>query len=148
MTCFTLVSKKTCEKEIEALLYQHPKHTILLDHFMVEYNNMYSRKLSPQLYGYPKLIKLLESFSNTVVIKGTGPSRPISLEPIRVFACEIAELVSSHSGPMPISKIVPVFKEKFGRELLVNNYGYPKLIKALESIPDVVNVSVGFLPSC
>ena len=61
-------SKADCEKEIEALLYQHPKCTIRLDRFMAEYEKTYSRRLNPQLYGCPKLLKLLEQFPNTIVV--------------------------------------------------------------------------------
>lgn len=43
--------------------------------------------------------------------------------------------------PMPISKIRPVYKEKFNRDFIVTDYGHPKLIKLLETIQDVINVS-------
>lgn len=35
---------------------------------MVEYEKMFSRKLVPQNYGCPKLLKLLEQFPNTVEV--------------------------------------------------------------------------------
>ena len=68
-------------------------------------------------------------------------NRPIVLHPNRVFACELTELLACSSGPMPINKIVPAYKEKFGRDFVVSRYGHVKLIKALEAIPDVINVS-------
>ena len=59
---------------------------------------------------------------------------------MRLFACEMTELLLPCTDPMPISKIRPAYKEKFLKDLIVAEYGHPKLIKLLEEIPDVINV--------
>lgn len=75
-------------------------------------------------------------------MKGGGACRPVHLHPRSIFAMDIAQLLSANPEGLLISKIVPAYKEKFGRELVVANFGYPKLIRALEAIPDVLEVSV------
>lgn len=65
----------------------------------------------------------------------------ISLTKLRLFACEMTELLLSYPGPMPISKIRPAYKEKFMKDLIVNAFGHPKLIKVLEAVTDVIDVS-------
>lgn len=42
---------------------------------------------------------------------------------------------------MPINVIPPNFKEKFGKTFVASEYGQVKLIKALEAITDVIDVS-------
>lgn len=64
------------------------------------------------------------------------------LKPLRAFALEIQELLSGRPQGLPINAVVPTYKEKFGRDLLVSNLGVPKLIRALEAITDVIDVSV------
>ena len=60
----------------------------------------------------------------------------------RLFACEMTEiLLSSPSVPTPISKIRPLYEDKFGKTFTVSEYGHAKLIKLLETIPDVIDVS-------
>ena len=76
-------------------------------------------------------------------IQGSGACRLISLRPTRVLACEMAELLSVQPGKsLAINKIVPTYKEMFGQDFAVSNYGFPKLIRALEAIPDTVDVSI------
>lgn len=43
---------------------------------------------------------------------------------------------------MPINKIVPAYKEKFGRVFSVSNFGHPKLIRALEALDELIYVSI------
>ena len=74
-------------------------------------------------------------------IRGNGPSRPVSLKKTRVLACEMTELLLPHREPLPISKIRPAYEEKFKKGFIITDYGYPKLIKALEAIPDILYVS-------
>lgn len=74
-------------------------------------------------------------------ISGGGASRQISLSPLCLFSCEMRELLSSHPIPMPINKIVPAYKETFGNDFSVTRYGYPKLIKLLEAVPELIDVS-------
>ena len=54
----------------------------------------------------------------------------------------MANLLADHPTGMPINKIVPAYKEKFGRDLVVSRYGFSKLIRALEAIQDTVEVRV------
>lgn len=58
------------------------------------------------------------------------------------------ELLTAHPQGLPINKIVPAYKEKFGKDFNVGLYGHSKLIRALEAIPDVVEVSVRELQFC
>lgn len=60
---------------------------------------------------------------------------------IKLFACEMADLLADHPQGLAINKIVPSYKEKFGRDLLVAQYGFPKLIRALEAIQHTIEVS-------
>lgn len=64
----------------------------------------------------------------------------VSIVPLCLLARQLAELLSVHTS-MPISKIVPAYKEKFGRDLVITNFGFPKLIKALEALPELIEVS-------
>ena len=66
--CYFEDPKRACEMEIEVLVYEQPNHRITLDRFMVAYENKYSHRLSPSNFGCPKLLKLLEEFSNTVIV--------------------------------------------------------------------------------
>lgn len=59
-----------------------------------------------------------------------------------MFAQEMANLLADHPTGMPINKIVPAYKEKFGCDLVVSRYGFSKLIRALEAIQDTVEVRV------
>jgi len=74
-------------------------------------------------------------------ITGSGSDRPVTLMPLQLFACEMAELLPLHPSPMPINKIVPSYKEHFKKDLTVQQYGFPKLIKVLEALPNVLEVS-------
>ena len=58
---------------------------------------------------------------------------------------DMAQLVSFHPEGLLISKVVPIYKEVFGRELVVANLGYSKLIRALESLPEILVVSAGYV---
>ena len=53
---------------------------------------------------------------------------------------DMARLTAAHPEGLLISKVVPEYKEMFGKELVVSNIGFPKLLRALESIPDIVEV--------
>ena len=75
-------------------------------------------------------------------MKGNGPARLVQLQPRCIFAMDMAQLVSFHPDGLPISQVVPTYKTTFGRELVVANLGYPKLIKALESLPNILVVSI------
>ena len=90
----------------------------------------------------PILILVLHCSYHTQ-LKGNGASRPVLLHPRRVFALDMAKLVALNPEGLLISNVVPAYKEKFGKELIVTNLGYPKLIRALESIPNVLEVSNG-----
>ncbi len=72
---------------------------------------------------------------------GNGPSRRIHLVPVRLFACKMTELLFPLTDPMPINKIVPAYVEKFKNEFNPSNYGFPKLIRALEAVQDLILVS-------
>lgn len=74
-------------------------------------------------------------------LQGSGACRPVVLHPRCIFAMDMASLLSSHPGGLLVSAVVPAYKEKFGRELVVSDIGFPKLIRALESIPEVLDVS-------
>ena len=72
--------------------------------------------------------------------KGKGAGRCVTLRPAKLFACEMADLLVDHPQGLAINKIVPSYKEKFGRDLLVAQYGFPKLIRALEAIQHTIEV--------
>ena len=55
---------------------------------------------------------------------------------------DMAQLVAFHPEGLLISKVIPEYKEKFGKDLVVADIGFSKLIRALESIPNVLEVSV------
>ena len=82
-------------------------------------------------------------YHNFIQLKGKGPARIVELQPRCTFVMDMAQLVSFHPEGLPISKVVPIYKSVFGRELVVANLGYSKLIKALESIPNILVVSTG-----
>ena len=73
-----------------------------------------------------------------------GPTRLIQLQPQLVLAHELSLLLSGHGGQLAINQIVPAYKEMFGRNLVLSQFGFPKLIKALEAMPDTITVSVGW----
>ena len=87
---------------------------------------------------------MLVYLGNTFVqVKGGGASRLVQLHPRCVFVMDMAKLVGSNPGGLLISKVVPSYKEMFGKDLNVSHLGYNKLIRALESMPNVVEVSGG-----
>ena len=73
-----------------------------------------------------------------------GPTRLIQLQPQLVLAHELSLLLSGHGGQLAINQIVPAYKEMFGRNLVFSLFGFPKLIKALEAMPDTITVSIGW----
>lgn len=75
-------------------------------------------------------------------LKGGGAARQVSLHPQCVFAMDMAQLVAFHPEGLLISKVIPEYKEKFGKDLVVSDIGFSKLIRALESIPTVLEVSI------
>ena len=75
-------------------------------------------------------------------VRGKGPARRVSLRPLRVFACEMVDLLTVHPDGLVISKIVPAYKEKFKKDLSVVDLGFPKLIRVLEAIEDTVEVCI------
>ena len=77
----------------------------------------------------------------SIQLKGSGPARLVQLQPRCTFAMDMAQLVSFHPEGLLISKVVPTYKDVFGRELVVADLGYPKLIRALESLPNILQVS-------
>jgi hypothetical protein len=85
---------------------------------------------------------ILTLFFVFIQLKGNGPARLIQLQPRCIFAMDMAQLVSFHPEGLPISQVVPSYKTTFGRELVVANLGYSKLIKALESLPNILVVSI------
>jgi len=48
------------------LIYEQKDHVISLDRLMTTYEARYSHKLD--FHGYPKLLKLLESFSSALKV--------------------------------------------------------------------------------
>ena len=54
---------------------------------------------------------------------------------------EMKELLSDHSEGIMFPQITSQYKAKFGKELKPSNYGFTKLVKVLEAIPDIVKVS-------
>jgi hypothetical protein len=60
----------------------------------------------------------------------------------------MTELLLPHTEPMPISKIRPAYTDRFQKDLRVADYGHPKLIKLLEGITDVVDVSSSVYTKC
>ena len=70
-----------------------------------------------------------------------GPTRLVQLQPIHILTHEFSLLLSSHGGRLAISQIVPEYKEKFGKHPVFSNFGFPKLIKALEAMPETITVS-------
>ena len=79
--------------------------------------------------------------SHNQISEDRGPSRLVQLKPIHILRHELTLLLSDHGGQMAINQIVPEYKEKFGRMLVVTQFGFPKLIRALEAMPDTVDVS-------
>ena len=59
---------------------------------------------------------------------------------------DMAQVVAFHPEGLLISKVIPEYKEKFGKDLVVADIGFSKLIRALESIPNVLEVSVTIIP--
>ena len=66
----------------------------------------------------------------------------VCLHPVRLFACEIRELLADCPDGLGINAVNPNYKIKFQRDFAVQNYGFSKLIAALEAIQDVIVVSV------
>ena len=54
----------------------------------------------------------------------------------------MADLLADQPAGLPINKIVPAYKEKFGCDFVVSRYGFPKLIRALEAIQDTIEVRI------
>ena len=84
---------------------------------------------------------VLVLFIFALKIEGSGPTRKISLMPLKLFAFEIVDLLTANPSGLPINGVVPTYKEKFGREFVIAKYGVAKLIRALEAITDVIDVS-------
>ena len=63
------------------------------------------------------------------------------LAPLTLFGYEIEDLLSAHPNGLPINAVVPTYKERFGKSFQISKYGVPKLLKALEAITDVIEVS-------
>ena len=63
------------------------------------------------------------------------------LKPLTLFGYEIEDLLSAHPNGLPINAVVPTYKERFDKNFQISKYGVPKLIKALEAITDVIEVS-------
>ena len=78
-------------------------------------------------------------------MKGGGASRRVTLHPRCVFAMDIAQLTAAHPEGLLVSGVVPAYKEMFGRELNVASIGFPKLLRALESVQDIVRVRFIFV---
>lgn len=70
-----------------------------------------------------------------------GPTRLVQLQPIHILTHEITLILSSHGGRLAINQIVPEYKEMFGRHPIFSQYGFTKLIKALETMSDTITVS-------
>ena len=77
-----------------------------------------------------------------IQLEGTGSARLVQLQPRCTFAMDMAQLVSFHPEGLFISQLVPIYKITLGRELVVANLGYPKLITALESLSNILVVSI------
>ena len=76
-------------------------------------------------------------------MKGAATSRRVVvLLPLRVFACEMRYLLTLHPNGLPINQVNPVYKETFKKDFDVSRYGFTKLLRTLEAIPDTVDVSV------
>ena len=58
--------KRKCEEDLVMLIYGQGDHTISLDRLMSVYASTYGHKLD--FHGYPRLLKLLESFSSTLKV--------------------------------------------------------------------------------
>ena len=70
-----------------------------------------------------------------------GPTRLIQLQPIHVLTHQFTLILSAHGGRLPINQIVPEYKEMFGKPPVFSNFGFTKLIKALEAMSDTIMVS-------
>ncbi len=73
---------------------------------------------------------------------GEGARRKVFLKPLTLLKYEIEEIIQAQPQGIPINSVVPTYKEKFGKDFQITNYGFPKLIKALEAITDIIEVSV------
>lgn len=83
-------------------------------------------------YKYPSFL-----FGKLVKEEGGCYAR---LELVRVFACDMRKLLAAHPDGIEMSRIPGYYKSMFGHDLVVKNYGFNKLAKAMEAIPDVVEV--------
>ena len=68
----------------------------------------------------------------------------VKLSPPVVLSHELSVLLSARGGRLAMNQIVPEYKEMFGRSLTVSQFGFPKLIKALEAMSDTITVSLYF----
>ena len=158
-------TQKDCELNIEKLLCDLPGHKIALDTFVFEYIKRF-RVLDNSYYGHRKLLGLLEAMPNTLKVRRIrshltlfkqhtsffttlsffklfkdGSKWVVTLTPVRLFACEIKELLADHPDGIGINAVNPAYKAKFQSDFSVANYGFSKLIIALEAIQDVIVVS-------
>lgn len=72
---------------------------------------------------------------------GSGAQRVICLLPLRVFACELRNILVKYPQGLLLTQIVPEYKGMYQKEFDAKFYGKKKLIQVLEAIPDVVMVS-------
>ena len=98
-----------------------------------------------QVYMWPSYPPHFISSICLVQVKGGGANRRVTLHPRCVFAMDIAQLSTAHPEGLLVSKVVPAYKEMFGRELNVTTVGFPKLLRALESIQDIIEVRFIFV---
>eukprot|EP00731_Ephydatia_muelleri_P029167 Em0020g811a len=138
LKCVQLLdSKESCEKNMEELLCAHPDHKIPLDILVSEYTKRFG-PIDSTYYGHRKLLSLLEAMPNTVKCLKNETKWYACLTPVRLFACEIKELLGDYPDGMGINSVNPNYKTKFQRDFSVDNYGFSKLIVALEAIQDVI----------
>ncbi len=72
----------------------------------------------------------------------------ISLNPLRLFAQQMKELLSRYPQGLKLSGVVPEYNQKFKTEFRSENYGKQKLLHVIESITDVVKVGMYKLIIC
>ena len=77
-----------------------------------------------------------------------GPTRLVQLQPIHVLTHELTLLLAAHGGKLSINQIVPEYKEMFDKLLVISEYGFSKLIRALEAMADTVTVSLDPFALC
>ena len=76
-------------------------------------------------------------------LTGDGPSRLVSLLPLRKFACEVRQVMHSYPSGLCFSNFAPAFRSCLGYECIVGHYGnFSKLSQLFEGIPDTAKVCV------